>query len=190
MLNVRVRRMVARVAALLVASGVAVVAAPTGAAFAACVPSMDVVEQPAVFNWSTLNTTTGQIVWEWDLPAWADAWGCAGTLTVSGRLTDRSIVPAMSTATNGWVQTDSETRPDGGDYGYRGGDTYLDVSYRDNFTAPMRGTLGQITSEVKVEFTPSAGGPTTSLCKAYTKTFTSTPTGPEILSESPDTCLP
>ncbi|MDQ1685838.1 MAG: hypothetical protein QOC82_2575 [Frankiaceae bacterium] len=189
MLNPRVRRIVARVATLLMASGLAVIAIPT-AASAACLESTDVVQQPPLFNWATLNTTTGQIVYEWYLPGWADAWGCAGTMTVSARLTDRSIVPTMSNASNGWVVTATDSRPDGTDYGYRGGDSYLDVSYRDSFTAPMRGTLGQVTAEVKVVFTPSGGGPSTTQCSAYTKTFTSTPTGPQVLSESPDTCLP
>lgn len=188
MLNSRIRKNVARAAALLAASTAIAVAAPT-AAHAACVPVMDVTAYPPYFDSATLNTTSGQINYTWGGSGWVSNSGCIGTVSVYLRLTDRSIAPAMPTVGTGWVLLETDSNPDGGDYGYRGGDTTMSVVYRDNWTAAMRGTLGQITAETKAVFVAS-GGPTTTICNAYTKTFTSTPTAPQVLSETPDTCLP
>jgi len=182
------RKALARSATLVAVTGVIAVAAPT-AAHAACVPTMDYFANPPIYEGGTLNTSTGEVIWTWGGGGWASSEGCAGTITVYARLTDRSIAPAGALATTGWVTLDSDTFPDGMNYGYRGGWTTMDVQYRETFTSPMRGGVGQVTDEVKVVFA-AVGGPTTTWCEAYTKTFVSTPTGPQTLSETPDTCLP
>lgn len=188
MIGLRMRRNVARIATMLAAAGVIAVAAPT-AAHAACVPTLDVTGYPAWFDSATLNTTTGEIVYLWGADGAGANSGCVGTMSVYLRLTDRSIAPAGPIVTSGWVNTINNYNGDGSWSSYWGLPIEMSVTYRDNWTALMRGTMGQITAETKVVFTPSSG-PATSLCKAYTKTITSTPTGPQVLSETPDTCLP
>ena len=187
MLGNRIRKAAARGATLLAVTGALAVAGPSVAAHAACVPTMEPTDYSANFEYATLNTTTGAIVYRWSGSSWAYNEGCVGTMYVYGRLTDRSIAPTQPTATTGWVLLETDANPDGGFYGYRGGDFTLDVAYRDSFTGSLRGTLGQITLETKAVFVPSTG-PSTTLCNAHTTTFTAGPTAPTTVSDSPDVC--
>ena len=186
----RMGTILARVAALAAVTGAVVLAGPSVAAQAACAPTMDVTGYGAYQEYATLNTSTGAIVYHWSSSGYAGNSGCVGTMTVYGRLTDRSIAPAQPVVTTGWTTIITHVNSDGSWTAYWGGDVSMDVTYRDSFSGAMRGTLGQITMETKAVFVPSGGGPSTTVCNAYTKTFTAGPTAPQYLSESADACLP
>ena len=176
-----VSKILSRTLPVVAASSLLAVAGPAVSAHAACVPSMDAIPYAASYD-GNLDPNSGQVDWTWTGETWAYASGCVGTQRVYIRITDRSIIPTQAIATTNWILVSTETNPDGGYYGYRGGARSLSVRYRDSFTDLMRGTLGQITTESKVEFTDSSGIKS-SFCEGVTRTFTSTDLGPTFVGD-------